>query len=955
MFKTHFSFRKATGSPEDVVARLAELGYEHAPLSDINNTFAFVRWNEACKKHGIKPIFGVSLNVCEMIQAKKPALDLFTFYAKGSIKPLNDLIRLAYTQGRSLPRVGFTPLIKYSDLARIDDLIIVSGYKARLEHLNHEQPNVYIGLQPACAKGFVQSAVDRGFKFFALQDVRYVRPEDRDFYQITCGRDADLRTWPQSIQYDDDDWILEMSLQSHRDRADIFGEAFRNRDEVFDAGVATLNKGDLLRPETTKSLEEMCRDGIAERKLNWTPEYEDRLQEELKTIHDKNFQDYFFLVADLMQWATKNMLVGPGRGSSAGSLVCYLLKITQVDPIEHGLLFFRFLSPDRPDWPDIDGDFSNRDMAIEYLVNKYGVERVAKLGTIGNFMATNSTNDVAKQLRLPRFEFDKLLDYLPEYAAGDKRQETKLGVALAETPIGKQLLTKYPAFELAGRLSGNPSNASSHASGVILTNDPLSNYVAVDTTTNTTMCDMVDAEKLNLLKLDVLGLITLEIIQGALELAGLPRDFLDTLVYDDQKAFDVINRQAFFGVFQFDKTVAGLSKEMTVDRFSDIAALLSLGRPGPLSSGASARWLKKRMGIIPVEYPHELLKPYLVETFGELVFQEQAMLIAREVAGMDWVAVSKLRKAIGKRQGDEALAVHKEPFVSGLEKAGLTNVEAEAFWQELKGFGSYGFNKSHALCYAVVTYWTCWLKAHYPLEFTAASLTSAKSKDKQISFLREMKTEGVDYIAYDPELSTDKWAVATKEGKKVLIGPLTLIKGLGVKSVQQILGARARGEELPDSLKKKLAGAKTEIGSLYPIRESILTMNWKASTNGKKVTRLDEAKSGPEGVWLEYTILGLVSEVIDVDENDAKKQEDRKARGQTVVMEGNARAWGIRLDSDEVKGFYCKVSAKKYDDFKDILLTLNPKSTIVALDVSMVPNVPCAMIKRIEVVGEMEE
>jgi DNA-directed DNA polymerase III PolC len=953
MFQTNFSFRRAAGSPDDVCARLAELGYTHAPIADYQNTFAFVKWTEAAKKNGLNPIYGIRLDVTEIIQAKKPALDTFVFYATDDIKPLNDLVRLAYNQGRSLPRIGFTPLIKYSDLKDFPSLVKISGYKARLDVMDATDENLFVGLQPACAKGFVNKAIASGFKFFALQDARYVLPEDLDFYQITCGYDSDLRTWNQSIQTDED-WMIDLSLQGHQDRADIITASLINRNFEFEACTASLKKADLLHPTVDKSLEEMCRDGITQRHIEWTQVYEDRLREELTVIHDKNFQDYFFVVADLMQWSKKNMLVGPGRGSSAGSLVCYLLGITQVDPIEHGLLFFRFLSPDRPDWPDIDGDFSNRDAAIDYLVNRYGVERVAKLGTTGSFMAKNSTNDVAKQLRLPRFEFDKFLDSLPDYAANDKRQEKKLGVGLAETSLGQNLLKKYPAFELAGRLSGNPSNASSHASGVILTNDPLSNYVAVNMETNTTMCDMVDAEKLNLLKLDVLGLITLEIIEEALRLAKLDRHFLDTLSFDDQTAFDVINRQAFFGVFQFDKTVAGLSKEMTVDHFSDIAALLSLGRPGPLSSGASSKWLKKRMGVIPVEYPHELLKPYLQETFGELVYQEQAMLIAREVAGMDWPSVSKLRKAIGKSQGDEALAEYKEPFVSGLEKAGLTHDQAEAFWQELKGFGSYGFNKSHALCYAVITYWTCWLKAHYPLEFTAASLTSTKSKEKQIEFLREISSEGVGYVPFDIDLSTDVWNVGTKDGKKVLVAPLQNVKGLGPTKVQQILGARARGEPLPESLQKMLAKAHTDVDDLYPIRSAIQSLDWKSAVNGK-VTRLDQVKSGEEGEWLNYTIIALVSEVVDVDENDPKKQEDRKARGQEMVMQGLARAWGIRLDSDETKGFYAKVTAKKYEDFKDLVLTLVPGRSIVAIELSMVPNgVPCGIVKRLTVVGEMK-
>ncbi len=204
MFKTHYSFRAATGSPDEICKRLAELGYARAPIADIENTFAFVKWTEAAEKHGLKPIYGVSLNVVPLIEAKKPQLDMWTFYAIDDVKPLNALVRKAYEQGRSLPRVGFTPLLKYSDLPNVGNLVKISGYKARLDQMDASDPNLYVGLQPACAKGFIQAAIDGSFKFFALQDARYVMPEDRQFYEITCGRDADLKTWPQWIMGKDE-------------------------------------------------------------------------------------------------------------------------------------------------------------------------------------------------------------------------------------------------------------------------------------------------------------------------------------------------------------------------------------------------------------------------------------------------------------------------------------------------------------------------------------------------------------------------------------------------------------------------------------------------------------------------------------------------------------------------------------------------------------------------------
>lgn len=944
--KTHFSFRLATGTPYELCERLKELNYEYAPIDDINSTYGFVKHQEACEKFSLRPVFGVSIYVCEAIQAKKPVTDLWSFYAIDDIKPINDLVRKAFEQGRTLPRVGFVPLLKYSDLEGLGNVIKVSGYRARLEEMNADDPNLYVGLSPACAKGFVNHASELGFKFFAMQEARYVREEDRKFYEIAAGFNADLKTYPQHI-LGYEDWYRSVDscglIMGEPDRAEF------NKKSAFSKCTATLKKGDLLRPEVDKTLEEMCREGIARLGLEWTQEYEERLQTELTVIRGKKFDDYFFLMADLIQWSKNRMLVGPGRGSSAGSLVCYLLDITSVDPIKYGLLFFRFLDPNRQDWPDIDTDFSDQKAAINYLVEKYGRNRVARLGTVGNFMAKNTTNEVAKQLSLPRFEFDSFVESLPKYAAGDAREDKKLAVALGE-PSGKKILDKYPNFKYAGLLTGNPASSGQHASGVIATHDDLTNYVAIDPVDQVTMCDMRDAESLNLIKIDVLALSTLEVIAATLEMANLPSDYLNSIPLDDQNVFDVLNTGKFTNVFQFDgHALRQLTKTMRVETLDDLSILSALSRPG--ASVGADMWVRRRKGLEKIEYPHPILEPYLKETLGALVYQETVMLIAREVAELDWSDVAKLRKAIGKSLGPEAMKPYSEPFINGLVAKGIPIEVAEKFWQDILGFSSYSFNKSHTICYGIVGYWTCYLKAYYPLEFVAASLSLTKSLDKQVALLKEAAAEGVGYLPYDAELSTEKWRVGMKDGKKVLVGPLQNIRGLGPKSVSQILGARARGEPLPDSLQKKLTGAKTEIDSLTPVRDAILTMNWRAAVNGP-ITRLDQAL--PQDGWAEYNILGLVSSVEDTDENAPRKQEDRKSRGQEPVLPGNPRSWAIRIDSDETKGWFAKVTAKKYEEFRDQVLTLVPGKTIVALNVSVVPSVPCGIVKSLTVVGEME-
>lgn len=709
----------------------------------------------------------------------------------------------------------------------------------------------------------------------------------------------------------------------------------------------------MLEPSVTKTLEEMCREGAALKGIDLSiPAYAERLAEEIEVIEKKNLQSYFFIVADLMQWAKKNMAIGPGRGSSAGSLVCYTLGITNADPLKYGLLFFRFLSKDRKDAADIDLDVSDADSCFEYLSNKYGHDRVAKLGAVATFQANGSVNEVTKQLSLPRFEFNSLLESIPKYAAGDSRADKALHIALQETEKGKSLLKKYPEFEFAGKVSGNPTHSSTHAAGVLLTNEPMTKYAAIGLK-NTAMVDLKDAEKLNLLKLDVLSLDTLLIFQKTLELAGLPRDFLDTVPLDDQAAFDIINDKKLTGLFQISgNAVAGLASKIRVTEFNDIVALSSFGRPGPILSGGSESWVKRRMGKEPISYAHPIFEPYLKDTLGVFCYQEQILLIAHDIGGLDWDSANLLRKAIGKSLGPEAMREYGEPFKGGLLEKGISQEVADKFWNDILGCGSYLFSLSHAVPYGLMSYYSCYLKAHYGLEFAAAALTSAKSLEKQIAFLREAAAEGVGYTPFDIELSTNEWRVATKEGKKILVAPLSEVIGLGPKSMQQILSCRARGEPLPESLQKKLSNPKTTLSSLHPIRDAIVTLPWRKHVNGT-VTKLTDVKAGARGEWLSYNVLGLVSHVEDVDENSDRKQEDRKARGEQPIQPGNPRSLTVKIDSDELKGFFTKVSAKSYQEYKDLVLTLQPGKTIVSLNITMVPEISCGIIKSLSVVGEM--
>lgn len=936
----------AVGLPKDVVPVLKELGYTTAPIADISSTFGWSKWNDESVKAGLKPVFGVSLFVSDNIYAKKPKTDLWTFYAIDDIKYINKLVRLATSQFR------YVPLLSYEQALNAEGVIKITGARTQKEFMKPVE-NLYISISPATAKGLIKQFPDDEYNFVQFQSNSYPRIEDEEWAETAGGsRNFSLQTFPQHI-LNDQEW--EACISGLKLSEEKIHKAKDNLKVIFDQCNAGLKKADLLRPIVDKTLEQMCREGAELLKIDLTdPVYKERLETELKVIADKKFDDYFFIVADVISWAKQKQLVGPGRGSSAGSLVCYLLGITQVDPIPYGLLFFRFLDPGRTDWPDIDFDVGDRDGTIDYLVEKYGIEYVAKLGTTGNWQTQNTSNEVAKSLGLNKYEIQAVIDTLPKYAANDARNETALGKAFEHMENGQKFIEKYPNFKVANKMIGTPSNAGVHASGVLLLDSPIDDYVAVDMRigangrpTNAAMLDMHEAEKLGMIKLDVLGLKTLTILGNALEIAGLPKDHLNHISLNDQKVFDVLNDGKFLGVFQFDgDALRRLTKTLFVDAFEDLAILSALSRPGAAVGAES--WVSRKKGEEEVVYPHPVLEPYLKETFGTLVYQEQVMKIANEVCGMDWALVSKLRKAIGKSMGEEGMRPYAEPFINGLVAKGVDEKVAKSFWNDIISFGSYSFNKSHTIAYGLVSYWTCYMKAYHPIEFAAATLTLEGDHEKQLELLRELDREGVKYVPIDPNHSTDKWRVVSGN----LVGPLTLIDGIGPKVVQQILSARARDEPLPERAQKLLSDPKTKIDSLYPIQAAIDAIDLRAMNIHSTPKKVEEVI--PDGQWQDNVVLiGVVRSCIVKSENEEKRMQDRISRGQAGFMTGEHRYVDLRLATDDGE-IFCKIGRKEFKELSPLVVDkVEEDKTLVCVSGTVTPEIKMILVKRLKIVGDM--
>ena len=934
MLRTEYSFRNAAGTIDDVVARVKEIGWQHLPIADFCSTFA----HGYIANHGLKPIYGITLPISPNVAAKKPVSCDVAFFATTEVAPIYELMKRAFENFR------YTALLRYSEFQEAKGVIKIVSHKAQLDDIEPHE-DIYIGLSGACSKGYIRDARERGFKFCAIQNNRFPRPEDLGFYEVLAGRGAFSQTYNQFIA-SDDEWLNEVGDN------EFSREALANRDAIFKAceGV-TIPQTKLLDPHIGKSLREICVEGAVDLGIDLSdPVYSERLETELKVISDKGLDDYFKIFSDFMQYARKETICGPARGSASGSLVAYLSKITAVDPIKGRLLFFRFLDPARNDAADIDVDIASvdRDRVIDYLVQKYGKERVARLGTVANFQAKNTIDEVSKALRVPKYMAEETMNALPSYSAGDSRTSGALSEAL-DTPHGQAFLKKFPEMDVARRFGGHSRHAGVHAAGVILTDAPITNFFGVDARSNVIHADGKVAEQRGALKADLLGLLNLSIFKQTLELAGLPMNYLESLPLDDPKVYETLNIKGVGGVFQLEGAAARrYAEKITFESIEDICSISAIARPGPMSSGAADKWVRRKNGTEPVTYAHETLEPYLKNTLGLLLMQEDLMLIAREVAGMEWSQVTALRKAVGKSLGDEAMREYRDPFVLGLINKGVPEETAQDFWREILGWAKYGFSRNHSYAYAIISYWCAYLKTYCPLEYAAASLTFRDNKDAQVQLLRELASEGIGYVPVDPENSADKWRVVN--GK--LIGPLTMIRGIGPKMVQTILSCRARGETLPDRARKLLETAKTEIDSLSPIRDAMIAAGGAEKGQWAKVVNVKNVEL--TGDWQRDVYLaGLVTKCEVRDENEPRRVQDRLERGQKGLMDGETRFLEIRL-TDDTGTMFVKIGKKDFASrAQSVIDNLKVNKSLVFARGTIPPSIGMLLNDAIWKLGEM--
>ena len=772
--RTEYSFRKAYGTIEKVVA---QFGLDALAITD-TGTWGHVPFVKMCKKYKVKPILGVEICVAEDTQE-----NMMGFLAKNN-DGLAEIYELVSKSATQRDRITYEDLFDVSE-----NVIMLSGFKPVWGLLPRtKKENLYIEMSSPKALEFCRA---KGFKPVATSDNYYPTEKDRETYEILVGSNKINGASYLRHDYEFPSWIPR--------------DAKENTHYIANECNAELPVAQMISFQSPVSLQELCEAGAEKLGVELTGEYKQRLDRELEAIAEKKFEDYFFVIADMVNYAKNHMLVGPARGSSAGSLVCYLIGITDVDPIKFGLLFERFIDVSRADMPDIDIDFQDdkRELVFEYLRNKYGAEKVAHLGTVSRYKARSAISEVCKDLKMPTDDIILLKDNIIERALGEPRADLCIFDTFTDTRVGRQMMNKYPKLRNAVEMENHARHSGVHAAGVLVTQEPVSKYCAVSQ--YSAQIDKKDAESLNLLKIDALGLRTLSVIQDVLDQVGWSREKLLSYNLEDQDAFDILNDKKYAGIFQFEGyALKKLTDEMKVRKFDDISAITSLARPGPLNSGGTAQYVKRRIGQTEVTYMHPLLEDITRETYGVIVYQEQVMLIARDVGKMSWEDVSALRKATSKSLGKEYMDKFFGQFKQGALEQGIPEQKIQEIWDNINTMGAYAFNKSHAVAYAMVSYYCCVLKSKFPLEFSAATLRNARDDEQTERVLQELKTGGYSYKQFDRYQSEVNWSV--QDGQ--LIGGLTMIRGVGPKMAEDIVQRRKTNQILTPRQEELLSGKK---------------------------------------------------------------------------------------------------------------------------------------------------
>jgi len=960
---SHYSLLDGLPKIDEILDYCQKSGMDSVAITDHGALYGAVEFFKKAKEKGIKPIIGAEMYMAfEKMTQERPGIDDKRYHLvllvknETGYKNLVKLITRAQLEGFYYkPRIDEELLAKHSEglialsaclQGKIPQLILSKRIEeAEKQVLKYQEifgkDNFYLELQhhpnlkdqKIVNKALISISQKLKIPLVATNDSHYLKPEDAEAQDILMliNTGADPND-PERLTLKADDFSLRPPEKMVEDFKET-PEAIENTQKIatlcnfeFELGKTKLPRFETPNGKTPDEyLRELCLQGL-EKRYGQNPQKEilDRLEYELSVIKQTGFASYFLIVQDFVNWAKGNrIVVGPGRGSVGGSLVAYLVNITNVDPIKYNLLFERFLNPARVSLPDIDLDFTDRrrDEVIDYVAKKYGRERVAQIITFGTMAARAVVRDVGRALSYSYSFCDQLAKMIP---FGSTLDETLAKIAefrhLYDTDEKARRLINF-----ARKLEGVARHASTHACGVVISAEALDNVCPLQHPTQddeeiVTQYEMYSIEDLGLLKMDFLGLKNLTIIEDTLSriyaVSGKQID-IENIPLDDKKVYRLLQRGDTVGVFQLESEgFQRYLKQLKPTEFEDIVAMVALYRPGPIefiSDYIAGKHKKKR-----IEYLHPKLKPILESTYGVCIYQEQLMQIARELAGFSLSEADILRKAVGKKI-KSLLVEQKEKFISGCEKNEVEKRVAQKIWEWILPFASYGFNRSHSCAYALIAYQTAYLKAHYPVEFMAALLTSEKADVERIGFLiEEVKRMGIEVLSPDINESWRNFTVVP--GKNQIRFGLLAIKNVGENIVEAIVKERKLG------------------GSFQSIEDFVTRINSR-DLNKKSLESLIKT-----GVFDKFAERNLLLFNIETLLEFSRENQKQKFNGQRGLFDGLKSNNSIKLQlqaakpaikseklawEKELLGLF--VSSNPLEDFRRILEKKTTKISEITL------------------------
>ena len=837
---SEFSLLDGANRIKDLPIRAKELGMDAIAITDHGNMFGAIDFYKACKKEGIKPIIGCEVYVAPRSRHDKEANIDNKYYhlillAKNmnGYKNLSKLVSIGYTEGYYYkPRIDLEVLEKYHDgliclsacLAGSLNQALLNGKteeaeKIALWHKNLFGKDYYIEIQNNGVKEqvlanqkLVQLARKLEIPLVATNDAHYLKKEDNYNHEVLLCIQTGKRMSDEDRMSFGTAELYVKTPEEMKEYFKAFPDAIENTVKIakecnveFEFGNTILPNYDVPKDFETHYdyLKKLCDDGIKERYgENPTQEIIDRANYEIDVIRKMGYVDYFLIVWDYIHYAKQNGIpVGPGRGSGAGSIVAYAIGITDIDPIKYGLIFERFLNPERISMPDFDVDFSDeqRQEVIDYVSNKYGSDHVAQIITFGTLAAKNAIRNVGRALDVPLSETDRIAKMIPNEIHITIKKALEENIELRKEYESKEEIKKLLDVSMA--LEGMPKNTSTHACGIVITKDPVDTYVPLYVRDGqiATQYIMTTLEELGLLKMDFLGLRTLTVIkdteQEVLKTRGIKVEYDSEM--NDPNVYKLWQEGKSSGIFQFESQgMTNFMKELKPDCLEDLIAGVSLYRPGPMDQ--IPRYVRGKLNPGHNEYTHPALEPILNVTYGCMVYQEQVMQIVRDLAGYSLGRADLVRRAMGKKKLD-VMAKEREVFINGQvdEKGnvivpgcvrnGIDAESANKIFDEMAEFAKYAFNKSHAACYAVLSYRTAYLKTYYPPEFMAAMLNSYLGNlDRVPIYIEECKNLNIKILEPDINKSNLKFTV---DNGNIRFG-LGSIKNVGIAPVEAIIKDR---------------------------------------------------------------------------------------------------------------------------------------------------------------------